>query len=134
MREQAKAWVTFAREDLQVADLTFDAGLWNQPCFHAQQCVEKMLKAALTEQDVDVPRTHQLADLLGRVGRTVSDALDSVAHDIRSLDHFYVPTRYPDTLPGALPSGLPDREEASAALSTAHTVAGTIVELFPDTR
>ena len=136
MKEQAKAWITFAHEDLQVADMTFDAGIWNQACFHAQQCVEKMLKAVLTEQDVDVPRTHRLADLLGRVGRTVSDALVPVGQDIRALDHFYVPTRYPDTLPGALPSGLPDRQEAAVALSTAHEVVDIVGGLYPnnDTR
>jgi HEPN domain-containing protein len=49
MNEQAKAWATFAREDLRVAELTYEAEIWNQACFHAQQCVEKILKAALTE-------------------------------------------------------------------------------------
>jgi HEPN domain-containing protein len=82
---------------------------------------------------VDVPRTHQLADLLSKVGRTVSAALVPVEHDIRALDHFYVPTRYPDTLPGALPSGLPDGQEAAVALSTAHEVLDIVEGLFPVT-
>jgi HEPN domain-containing protein len=27
-------------------------------CFHAQQCVEKYLKAWLVQQEIDFPRTH----------------------------------------------------------------------------
>jgi HEPN domain-containing protein len=33
-------------------------------CFHAQQCVEKYLKARLTEAGVAFPKTHDLVMLL----------------------------------------------------------------------
>ncbi len=33
-------------------------------CFHAQQCVEKYLKARLTEAGIAFPRTHDLTALL----------------------------------------------------------------------
>ena len=29
-------------------------------CFHAQQCIEKYLKAKLVEADIDFPKTHNL--------------------------------------------------------------------------
>ncbi len=32
-------------------------------CYHAQQTVEKILKAILTERDVDFARTHNILDL-----------------------------------------------------------------------
>lgn len=37
MSESAKRWLTFAAEDLRVAEVTMPEGLYNQVCFHAQQ-------------------------------------------------------------------------------------------------
>ncbi len=37
-------WLQFAQEDLKVAGLCFDEGIFNQVCFHSQQGVEKILK------------------------------------------------------------------------------------------
>jgi len=36
-------------------------------CFHAQQCVEKCLKARLQEACAPVPKTHNVEDLLNRL-------------------------------------------------------------------
>jgi HEPN domain-containing protein len=46
----ANDWLAFAAEDLQVAELTLTSDLYNQVCFHAQQCTEKALKAWLVHQ------------------------------------------------------------------------------------
>jgi hypothetical protein len=35
-------WLCFAHEDLRVAEWAFSAETYNQACFHAQQCVEKV--------------------------------------------------------------------------------------------
>lgn len=35
------------------------------------------------------------------------------------LDRFYIPTRYPDALPGSIPEGLPSGAEAREAVDTA---------------
>ena len=45
-----------------------------------------------------------------------------IANDIQLLDRFYIPTRYPDALPGALPDDLPTRQDAEQALATAQQV------------
>ena len=60
-------WVRKAVADLQTAkresrvrrNPNFDA-----VCFHAQQAVEKMLKARLALMQRDIPRTHDLTQLL----------------------------------------------------------------------
>jgi HEPN domain-containing protein len=49
MRE-ADRWLAFAREDLRIAELAMNEGLYNQVCFHAEQCVEKVLKAWLAKK------------------------------------------------------------------------------------
>lgn len=122
MSEPANAWVAFAREDKRMAELAYGDGIWNQACFHVQQCVEKLLKAALARQQAPIPQIHRLSDLLDRVDPVTRQALTYLGPRIRSLDRFYVPTRYLDALPGTLPEGLPDQPKAAAALDLATEV------------
>ncbi len=64
MNDNARRWFGFAQEDLRVAEVIFAEGLYNQVCFHAQQCVEKTLKALLSQRGKVPPRTHSITDLL----------------------------------------------------------------------
>ena len=50
-------WLSFAREDLRMAELALVDGMFNQVCFHARQCVEKSIKAFLESQG-QVPPTN----------------------------------------------------------------------------
>ena len=68
MNEQAERWMVFAREDLRMAELAIAEMLCNQVCFHAQQCVEKILKAWLADRGEMPPRTHRLIDLVAMLG------------------------------------------------------------------
>jgi HEPN domain-containing protein len=66
--------------------------------FHAQQPVEKMLKAVLAHHGVRFPWRHdlvELIDLLGENGILFPDALE----DVRRLTPFATDFRY-DNLPG----------------------------------
>ena len=44
------------------------------------------------------------------------------------LDQYYIPTRYPDALPGSLPEGLPTFEHAHSALSSVQKLSSFIRE------
>lgn len=112
MRPESLKWVDFAREDLIMAGLALEAKLFNQTCFHAQQCCEKCLKALSHEHIGTPPKTHKLADLLTILSAFVPSEL---ADRIRLLDRFYIPTRYPDALPGSLAEGLPNQADAVQA-------------------
>jgi HEPN domain-containing protein len=116
MQPESMKWVNFAREDLTMAGLALDAKLFNQTCFHAQQCCEKCLKALAHEHKGTPPKTHKLADLLTLLGELVPTEL---ADRIRTLDRFYIPTRYPDALPGSLAEGLPNQADAIQAKGVA---------------
>ena len=39
MNGAIERWLVFAREDLCMAELALAEGIFNQVCFHAQQCV-----------------------------------------------------------------------------------------------
>ncbi len=123
MNDQGKRWLAFAREDLAVAEAILDEGIFNQVCFHSQQCVEKALKGVLTWQGQAPPRTHSITDLLRLLPE---DWFAGREIEIASLDDYYIPTRYPDALPGLLPEGLPGRAEAQEALALARSVVEVV--------
>ena len=63
-------------------------------CFHAQQCVEKYLKALLQESDLPFGKTHHLVSLLDLV--LVSyPAWELFRPDLQHLNAFSVSIRYP---------------------------------------
>jgi HEPN domain-containing protein len=119
MSDVADRWLAFAYEDLRVAEIALEEGIYNQVCFHAQQCVEKALKSALAREGRVPPRVHSITDLLRLLP---AEWFVTRQDDIVGLDDYYIPTRYPDALPGTLPEGLPGRSEAEEALSLARLV------------
>ncbi len=114
---EADRWLSFAREDLRMANLALGDRIYNQVCFHSQQCVEKALKAlyAIYRKSAP-PRTHGITDLIQKLP---SDLLTDIKNALTKLDDYYIPTRYPDALPGSLPDGLPERLDAENAISLA---------------
>jgi HEPN domain-containing protein len=67
MKASTREWVVKAEEDFAVATVLArprKRPLWSPVCFHAQQCVEKYLKARLNEASVQFHRTHDLEQLL----------------------------------------------------------------------
>lgn len=109
-------WMGFAQQDLQMAELALREGIYNQVCFHSQQCIEKCLKGMLADQGKTPPRTHSIVDLLGLLPL---DYLEDLREELGQMDIYYIPTRYPDALPGSLPDGLPGKQDAEEAIGTA---------------
>ncbi len=69
------------------------SGYTSTICFHAQQAVEKYLKAFLAFHDVDFPRTHDVDYLVMECQKIDSE---SFILDLKSLTEFGVSVRYPD--------------------------------------
>jgi HEPN domain-containing protein len=94
--------------------------------FHAQQAVEKSLKAALASQGIEFPYTHDLDGLL-ELCRT--NCLD-VPHELDGVDRlapYGVHIRYGTSRGGAL-----DREQALAWAASAVEWARGVIELSTD--
>lgn len=60
MRKEAEAWLRISGEDLKSAEVLFAQRLFRMVCYHAQQSIEKILKALLSDREIDIPRTHNL--------------------------------------------------------------------------
>lgn len=117
-------WLELGRQDFRMAELAFNEGIYNQVCFHCQQCVEKSLKGILANQGKTPPRTHSIVDIIGLLP---TEYLDDLRDAMSEMDIYYIPTRYPDALPGSLMEGLPGKEEATEAMATAHALLSRLV-------
>ena len=71
----ARQWMAKATNDLVAGERLLAAGgPYDAVCFHAQQAVEKALKALLALAQAPIPHTHNLEDL-----QAACTALTSVA-------------------------------------------------------
>ena len=121
MNETVECWLAFAHEDLQSAEALLEKGIYNQVCFHSQQCVEKALKALIIyHQDHMPPRIHMIVDLVNLLPKDWF--ADIEADSLEKIDNYYIITRYPDALPGFLAQDLPGKIEAKEAISLARIV------------
>jgi len=91
-----RAWVSKAREDLAAAETLLREGPRHAAAvgFHAQQAVEKMLKAVLVARGVAFPKTHDLAHLLDLLA-TVEPSLAGSFGEVEKLTSFAAALRYP---------------------------------------
>jgi len=61
----AREWVRYAQADLALAKVPLPPrGMYENLCFHAQQAVEKSLKAVLVLARIEVPNTHSIQRLV----------------------------------------------------------------------
>ena len=124
------SWLYFAREDLILAEAALEKEVYNQVCFHAHQGVEKALKAFLYTKQRSIPRIHSLSELLSMCKNLDKSFLD-LDNVCISLDQYYIPTRYPDALPGTGKEGLPTINDAKEALNNLHTALRYIESKCP---
>jgi HEPN domain-containing protein len=120
-KAEARRWLTQAESDLAFAEVGLREGFFAQTCFVCQQTGEKALKALCYLRGDRVVLGHSLVELLA----TLAGA-DAVASEIREgaqqLDQYYVPTRYPNGLPGAVPAEVFTRRQAEEAVAIARRI------------
>lgn len=90
-------WIEKASADLATAGREMRARKdpnYDAVCFHAQQCVEKLLKAALTETGRDFSRTHDLNHLLDLILPT-QPLWEAFRPSFQELVAYAVEYRYP---------------------------------------
>lgn len=102
---EGERWLAQASADLQWADHLARAGGWHLACFLAQQVAEKALKAFLYAQGEEVVLGHSVERLCAAAARYCPAFADK-ARRWSILDGYYVPTRYPNSLPDGIPANV----------------------------
>jgi HEPN domain-containing protein len=90
-------WIEKAEGDYNSAEREFRARRlpnYNDVCFHTQQMAEKYLKAVLQETGLEIPRTHNLIDLMVLCAQR-DDAFMELNANLKSLNDYAVIFRYP---------------------------------------
>jgi len=113
MNGTVKEWLSKAEADYSTATRELKAtesANFDAVCFHAQQCVEKLMKALLIHLGIIPPRTHDLGEL-DRLLAPVCAEWSWPVQDLRFLTRASVDFRYPGESA--------DREDATESLQIA---------------
>jgi len=124
--EVARQWLEKADHDLRNArhTLTLEENCpYDTVCFHAQQCVEKSLKALLTFCAIDFPKIHDLTELLVLIPKSSRFGIDP--SELAILNPYAVEARYPGDWDDV------SREEAQQAVEVAGRICREIRTRLP---
>jgi HEPN domain-containing protein len=119
-RAEAERWLAQAKSDLDFARLGLREGFFAQACFQCQQAAEKALKALHYFGGARFVPGHSLVELLAPV-MALDPSLTSLQEAARRLDQLYIPTRYPNGLPGGVPAQVFSHGQAAEAIAQATT-------------
>ena len=118
--EEGMRWLLQARQDLDDANYNLKGKRYHLACFLSQQAAEKALKAVLYSKGEEIVLGHSVARLLKSVIRYDPDM--EIIKGTAGLDKYYIPTRYPNGLPGGVPYEAFDNEDALKAIGLASQV------------
>lgn len=122
----ARDWVQKGENDLKNATHTLGMRKdcpTDTVCFHAQQCVEKYLKAFLVLKRIDFPKTHDIKELIALLPSNFRPQL--TPEEQRRLTDYATVTRYPcDYEPISL-------SETKRAVKIARRVRNEMRKLLP---
>jgi HEPN domain-containing protein len=113
---EAERWLEQARRDLDDARYAAAGERWNLACFLAQQAAEKALKAFLYARGAEAVWGHSVAELCGDAA-THDAAFAELGKKAAALDQYYIPTRYPNGLPGGIPADAYTKTDSDRALT-----------------
>ena len=124
-RGEAERWLRQAESDLAFAALGAREGFPAQACFTSQQAAEKAVKAVLYLSGARFVPGHSVVELLDRAAAAVADTdaapLRRLQDSARQLDQYYIPTRYPNGLPGGIPAEVFTDPQAEDAVGRARS-------------
>jgi len=118
--EEGRRWLLQAERDLDDAEFSLSGERYNLACFLAQQASEKALKAFLYAKGEERVFGHSVAELLKRAME--HDESFEECKSASVLDKYYIPTRYPNGLPGGVPYEAFDEVDAKRAIELAKSV------------
>ena len=131
LREQViwdfiQGWLKKADSDLAVATLTLNTKSDDYfiAAFHAQQAVEKYLKAFLVWRQVPFPKTHEIKKLLSLFPTEDAELVKGLS-EADWLTPFGIEFRYPS-------EEVADLETAKKAVEQAKKVQSMVVECLKD--
>ena len=116
MKHQTTEWVKKAEGDFLTAGRELRARKspnYDAVCFHAQQCAEKYLKAVLQDNEKNIPKIHNLEELM-ILCEEIDSSFEMLRADLVTMERYSVRTRYPGETA--------EKDDARSAYAAAGTV------------
>ncbi|MBC7251695.1 MAG: HEPN domain-containing protein [Anaerolineae bacterium] len=121
LKREGQRWWRQAERDLDDARYAFAGERYNLTCFLAQQSAEKALKAYLYSQGMEMVWGHSVRELAEMAAEFDAEFI-ALAEEVAPLDQYYIPTRYPNGLPGGVPFEAFNEEDGQRGLRMAERV------------
>lgn len=120
-----RAWVIKAEHDLLNIENNLAAREipWDTVGFHAQQCVEKYLKALLISRQIDPPKIHDLTELYALLPDGLLQGIN--VHSLEELNPYSIEGRYPGVWEPV------EQAEALQAVEAARMIRQAIRRILP---
>ncbi len=96
MKKTTKEWIKKAEGDYLVIkhEINSNKPVYDAICFHAQQSIEKYLKALINEYEIVIPKIHDLNTLLN-ICKPFFPEIEKYKEEISNLSTFAITFRYP---------------------------------------
>jgi HEPN domain-containing protein/predicted nucleotidyltransferase len=122
MKNAVQEWIKQSVEELGTAKYLLEGGYRKGACYHAQQAIEKAVKAQLLSKGWDIEKTHNMERLVA-IGIDYKIRFSISEEETVFIDSIYR-GRYPIET-GLLPLGEPSTEDAEKAVSIAKRTVKT---------
>lgn len=125
--KEYQRWIKQARQDLDDAEYNAQGERDNLACFLSQQAAEKSLKAFLYLHGEQIVWGHSAAELADNASQ-MDDAFLALREKGAFLDRFYIPTRYPNGLPGGIPFESFNKSDSTLAIEAAAEIINFVAK------
>ena len=133
MLDDALRWLRQAEHDLDDAHFVITGKRYGLACFLSQQSAEKGIKAFLLASGAEAVWGHSVAELC-RDAAEFDETFETMVPLGASLDKYYIPTWYPDSLPGGIPADAFDAWDAEKAVKTTEIILSHVRKRVQDVR
>ncbi|MBI5206790.1 MAG: HEPN domain-containing protein [Candidatus Firestonebacteria bacterium] len=124
MKDAVKEWIKQSSDELNMAEYLLQGKYFKGACFHAQQSIEKSIKASLLNKGWDLEKTHSVERLIS-IGEEYNVHIELSDEDIIFIDNIYR-GRYPGEA-GLLPLGEPLEVDGIRSVTIARRIFENIL-------
>ncbi len=113
--KDAHRWFRQSEDDYRfVKWLKSEGDFFDKGCFMAQQAGEKALKSCLYATGKRRVIGHSLYEIADELSKQ-DNRFQKVISESKRLDRYYIPTRYPNGIPGGSPFQVYDKDDLEKA-------------------
>ena len=105
--------------------------LTQSTAFHLQQCVEKSFKAILENNNIRIPKIHNLERIYAMIEEIDSLSLELNEDILDQINDVYIDSRYPGDA-GLVPEGKPSLEKINLFYSFVKRIFIDVNEILKD--